>query len=623
MEKFFQYKKSKLEIETRNEFYLNPKDMINNDKINENLKCDVFHYLPLNELFVLIFEENIAVIDIKQTISKNFTILKMTAFNDVYTQLFKPEITKVTKFPIQNSLSNFCYKIRENDLKKPKNCVFVETPCNIGKVYYIIEFSNLEFAVLKYNNINQQQQQQQSTTHYEVVHTHLKNYFLTLNTKMKIIYESPLIFNYNTSLTVVNTNSNSSNSSSSSSSNDVFYILHQVEMYLFIFELNCVDDTYKHKYTINGEGEVKLCKCMFNSSSNSNNTNEFVIASVTDMNKVYKQFFSVQTRSITQTMCIENANKGNITSLKYSSRYIIYIQLNRVYVYDNAIERKIRAITFHDFDDCVISYCCLFERLNVIYVFNANGDFVMCEFNSSNSNSSSNSNEQQCECVDVTSTKKTLSISKLIYAVIPFQNEFGFYILSTQNPIKLSNVSITYFIPDNLITNQTLFTLINNNINNNAVNNSFYTFTLCEYIIYALRYNATLIPDDDGSSSSLHIKRINYYITCILNTTTDKSAFITDILFHYRTHCITQPYEQYKTYLNNDNFKCDFCESEYTQYNTATNIYQCKNEHQSFACCVTQRPFHDDFLYCAYCNLFYSNTFKICLICQIMLDNAI
>ena len=622
MEKFFQYKKSKLEIETRNEFYLNPKDMINNDKINENLKCDVFHYLPLNELFVLIFEENIAVIDIKQTISKNFTILKMTAFNDIYTQLFKPEITKVTKFPIQNSLSNFCYKIRENDLKKPKNCVFVETPCNIGKVYYIIEFSNLEFAVLKYDNINQQQQQQ--STQYDVVHTHLKNYFLTLNTKMKIIYESPLIFNYNTSLTVVNNSCNSSNSSNSSNSgNNVFYILHQVEMYLFIFELNCVDDTYKHKYTINGEGEVKLCKCIFNS-----NMNEFVIASVTDMNKVYKQFFSVQSRSITQTMCIESTNKGNITSLKYSSRYIIYIQLNRVYVYDNAIERKIRAITFHDFDDCVISYCCLFERLNVIYVFNANGDYVMCEFNSNNC---SNSNEQQqCEYVDVTSNKKTLSISKLIYAVIPFHNEFGFYILSTQNPIKLSNVSITYFIPDNLITNQTLFTLINNNNTSNSCNtsslttsitNSFYTFTLCEYIIYALRYNPTLIPDNP--SSSLHIKRINYYITYILNTTNDKSSFITDILAHYRSHHMTQPHDQYKTYLNNVQFKCDFCESEYTQYNTATNIYQCKNEHQSFACCITQTPFHVGFLYCAYCNLFYSNTFKICLICQIILDNAI
>ena len=615
MEKFFQYKKSKLEIETRNEFYLNPKDMINNDKINENLKCDVFHYLPLNELFVIIFEENIAVIDIKQTISKNFTILKMTAFNDIYTQLFKPEITKVTKFPIQNSLSNFCYKIRENDLKKVKNCVFVETSCNVGKVYYVIEFSNLEFVVLKFDNINQQQLQQERKTQYEVVHTHVKNYFLTLNTKMKIIYESPLIFNYNTLLSVVNNSCNNNNGCNSSS--DVFYILHQVEMYLFIFELNCVDDTYKHKYTINGEGEVKLCKCIFNSS---NNTNEFVIASVTDMNKVYKQFFSVQSRSITKMLCIENTNKGNITSLKYSSRYIIYIQLNRVYVYDNTIEKKIRAITFNDFDDCVISYCCLFERLNVIYVFNANGDYVMCEFTTTNSSNSNSSSEQQCEYVDITSPKKTLSISKLIYAVIPFHNEFGFYILSTQNPIKLSNVSITYFIPDNLISNQTLYTLINNNNNNNctftSLTNSFYTFTLCEYIIYALRYNPTLISDDDDIS--LHIKRINYYITCILNTTNDKSSFITSILSYYRF-----PNDQYKTYLNNFKYKCDFCNSEYTQYNTVTNIYQCKNEHQSFACCITQTPFHDDFLYCGYCNLFYSNTFKICLICQIILDNAI
>ena len=593
MEKFFQYKKSKLESETRNEFYLNPKDMINNDKINENLKHDVFHYLPHNELFILIFEENIAVIDIKQTISKNFTILKMTSFNEIYVQLFKPEITKVTKFPIQNSLSNFCYKIRENDLKKPKNCVFIETPYNIGKLYYIIEFSNLEFAVLKYNNINQQ-------THYDIIHTHLKNYLLTLNTKMKIIYESSLIFNYNTSLTVVNGNH----------SHNVFYILHQVEMYLFIFELNCVDDAYKHKYTINGEGDVKLCKCLLNS------TNEFVIASVTDMNKVYKQFFSVQTRSITRTLCIENTNKGNITSLKYSSQYIIYIQLNKVYMYDNAVERKVRAITFQDFDDCVVSYCCLFERSNVMYVFNSNGDYVTCEFNYDNNK------EQQCEYVDVTSNKKTLSISKLIYAVVPFQNEFGFYILSTQNPIKLSNVSITYFIPDNLITNQTLFTLINNNNNNSNNNitnsNSFYTFSLCEYIIYALRYNPSLINDD----SSLHVKRINYYINYILNNTHNGSSSVNGILSYYRNQT-NQPSDNYKAYLNNSQFKCDFCESEYTHYNHDTNIFVCKSEHQSFACCITQMPFQDDFLYCAYCNLFYSNTFKICLICQIILDNAI
>ena len=78
MEQFFQYKKPKLQSETGEEFYLNPKDMINNDKIYESTnQLDVMYYLPLNELFIVLFEENIAIGDIKRTISKNFTIIKM------------------------------------------------------------------------------------------------------------------------------------------------------------------------------------------------------------------------------------------------------------------------------------------------------------------------------------------------------------------------------------------------------------------------------------------------------------------------------------------------------------------------------------------------------------------
>ena len=47
MEQFFQYKKPKLQSETGEEFYLNPKDMINNDKIYESTnQLDVMYYLP-------------------------------------------------------------------------------------------------------------------------------------------------------------------------------------------------------------------------------------------------------------------------------------------------------------------------------------------------------------------------------------------------------------------------------------------------------------------------------------------------------------------------------------------------------------------------------------------------
>ena len=72
MEQFFKYKKPKLNTETNEEFYLNPKDMINNDKIYDStFPLDVMYYLPLNELLIILFEGDIVVVDIKRTISKN------------------------------------------------------------------------------------------------------------------------------------------------------------------------------------------------------------------------------------------------------------------------------------------------------------------------------------------------------------------------------------------------------------------------------------------------------------------------------------------------------------------------------------------------------------------------
>ena len=105
MEQFFQYKKPKLQSETGEEFYLNPKDMINNDKIYESTnQLDVMYYLPLNELFIVLFEENIAIVDIKRTISKNFTIIKMINIKTVKSSsIERITITAENTLKIQNT----------------------------------------------------------------------------------------------------------------------------------------------------------------------------------------------------------------------------------------------------------------------------------------------------------------------------------------------------------------------------------------------------------------------------------------------------------------------------------------------------------------------------------------
>ena len=139
MEQFFQYKKPKLQSETGEEFYLNPKDMINNDKIYESTnQLDVMYYLPLNELFIVLFEENIAIVDIKRTISKNFTIIKMININELYQRHFKfiPEEKKGTKNVLKTEFNAFCYKFKENDLNKIKNFCFIENKNNLKQGHF-------------------------------------------------------------------------------------------------------------------------------------------------------------------------------------------------------------------------------------------------------------------------------------------------------------------------------------------------------------------------------------------------------------------------------------------------------------------------------------------------------
>ena len=36
-------------------------------------------------------------------------------------------------------------------------------------------------------------------------------------------------------------------------------------------------------------------------------------------------------------------------------------------------------------------------------------------------------------------------------------------------------------------------------------------------------------------------------------------------------------------------------------------IYKCNSNDITFSCCLTNKPINDNFLWCSYCNLFYSN----------------
>ena len=51
-------------------------------------------------------------------------------------------------------------------------------------------------------------------------------------------------------------------------------------------------------------------------------------------------------------------------------------------------------------------------------------------------------------------------------------------------------------------------------------------------------------------------------------------------------------------------------------------FYKCKNNDITFSCCITSSPINDNFLWCSYCNLFYSDKIRYyyCIICDKILS---
>ena len=80
--------------------------------------------------------------------------------------------------------------------------------------------------------------------------------------------------------------------------------------------------------------------------------------------------------------------------------------------------------------------------------------------------------------------------------------------------------------------------------------------------------------------------------------------------------------EEYFFYLNNEKYKCEFCKQVFKEYDKEKMFYKCNNNEITFSCCVSFKPINDNFFWCSYCNLFYSNEIKLfyCLMCDKILS---
>jgi hypothetical protein len=168
MEKIMSFRKMNVKSETDSEFYLNPRDVYLNGHLNLDLlaNSEIFHYLPLNEFFVVLFDEYLAIIDIKESITNSFKIITQINVEKIYENNFPKKSTEagIKKPPQSNnkksgnspnstlypSVLNF--KSSDDD-KKIKNFNVFEIKSVNNSLGFIIEYMNQDFIVFKYDNI--------------------------------------------------------------------------------------------------------------------------------------------------------------------------------------------------------------------------------------------------------------------------------------------------------------------------------------------------------------------------------------------------------------------------------------------------------------------------------------
>ena len=581
MEKIFLYKKTIIEKESLNEFYLNPKDIIFDEKINEiNYNLNTFYYLSYNELLVILFENNISFIDIKKSICKNITIIKYININEIFLNNFNIKEEKKIKIIKSNNFSNFCFNIRENELKLIKNFNVLEFKNCLNKIFIIIEFKNLDFIILKYNNI-------QIDNKYTVLYKHSKNYFLNLFNSFLLNYESNLIYNYNSIIKIKNN-----------------YIFHFVESILFIFELNENNYTFLHKIKLN----IEIKKFLVFKNKNKN---EYCFILLNNNNNIEYFYFDINNLNVLNKKQINIENLSNINILKIiklnqDKKYFLFSELNNIYIYTINFENKLieyyLKINFIYFEDCLIKdfFICM---KNILYAFNSNGEYSYEYLNIENNNNNNNDNNI------INNKIKNLNLVKYIYDIILFKNKFGFFILGTQNNIKFGNINISIFLPIEIIDN--------NPINEIFLNNNLYSNFFNELLIYNLRFKNDII-----NNNNIYYKRLNFYLNKITNKEiNDNENIIKYIILKYKE--INNLNYNYNIYLNNEKYICDFCNEKFINYKENLFLFNCEKLHETFSCCITFEPFQENFLQCKNCNLFYNNSFSICIICQQMLNLSI
>ena len=662
--------------ENIDECYLNPKDNIINEHYNQllfkHLPNNLLFYLPLNEILILVLEEKLIIYDLKQSITENLKILDEIYYIKDIIIIFnnkdnkkENEKTKDDKNKLTNYFLGLNFVDKEQEDKQIKNILISDDFYDFkGKFIIIIEFMNLDIYIIEYNLLYEINNKPKMI----LISKNNKNMFIDNNIHVNIFnkIEENMCKNMSkTNIRIIRDRKK-----------NIFIIYqHKNNFYIYEFIIDEISFFGKTELKENDKSlsynKISLKDEFSNFDANYciySKYNYFEFITITMNNNIFYYLISIKYNKefgkkyeliINEEIKLDS--KSNISEIKYyrdklynyedllQEKIFYIIQLNKILIIKYAIKAEKNLdlrmnicykylINIIEFEEEQI-YNIFFLQRKYLYAFTRKNKYIEYIFNLNNLKNNNNNIEH----ITIKEKSKDFKIAKFIYDIKPFQSENGFFLLVTQYPIRPINMNIIYKInysnltpTNNNFSEGLIIYLRHKTINIEKESNNYYLYNKrFEFFINKIykgqnnedkmeieekqnNYEESEYKNDDLMNiNSIEFKKKEKESLLEINKIKNEL-----ILFFKKKAKNSIKIDDYLNYLNNNEYKCEFCKEQFKEYDKDKLFYKCKNNDITFSCCITSSPINDNFLWCSYCNLFYSDKIRYyyCIICDKILS---
>ena len=654
-----------------------------NQLLFKYLSSNLLFYLPLNEILVLVLEDKLVIYDLKISLTENLKILDEIYYikdiinyfneknknNKIENEKIKTEKNKDTT----NYFLKLNFMDKEQEEKQIKNILITDDFFDIkGNFIIIIQFMNLDIYIIEYNLLHEINNEQKIT-------------FISKNTKLmfidKNINNKNMISKYDENICK---NISKINIKTIKDSNNNIYIIYHHKNNLYIHDFIINEISFFGKKDLNENNSLSFKKISLKNDFNHfainfcyfSSDNYIELITITNNNIIYYYLFLIKIKEFgkkfEEILCeeINIESKSNISDIKYykenncdellKEKILFVIQLNKIFIIkyciqnDNKKNKKMNIyykylINIIELNEEQIYNVFLLQQ-KFLYIFTRKNKYIEYTLNISQLK-----NNNKIEEIKIKEKPKYFKIAKFIYDIKPFKSENGFFLLVTQYPVRPINMNIIYKINySNIIPIKDYFSeglIIYLRYKNkkemiiNKENNKYYLYNKrYEYFINKIYKGQNDLIEKNIDKMELEDKKINnnmneqeenknedlMEVNSIKYKEKEKESLIENdkikkelILFYQKKfEKSIKINEEYFFYLNNEKYKCEFCKQVFKEYDKEKMFYKCNNNEITFSCCVSFKPINDNFFWCSYCNLFYSNEIKLfyCLMCDKILS---